>query len=255
MLTYEDIGGLGDQVKRIREMIELPLKYPQIFARLGIDPPKGVLLYGPPGCGKTLTTKVIAAQAKARVFVLPVKADLEDNYLNMAFSLAAAQSPSVLILEDLDRLVDSNRVSMSYLLNLLDGIDSKDGVLVVATTNAPEKLDAALLHRPSRFDKVWHFGLPGYEERRQLLMKKGGRRFTETSLENAAKTTKGFTMACVQEAVVNAMLTAVGEERPPQDEDLAMSVEDLKTQNRASMRASGALPVAERMGFAVGSHE
>lgn len=139
---------------------------------------------------------------------------------------------------------------MSFLLNLLDGLEPRQGILVVATTNAPEKLDQALLHRPSRFDRVWHFPLPGLNERFRLLQRRGGKQFSEETLRYAAEKTGGFTMAYTQEAVVSALLAAVYEKRAPRDSDLITSVDALTRQVRESRVKDGAIRVDAQVGFA-----
>jgi SpoVK/Ycf46/Vps4 family AAA+-type ATPase len=168
----------------------------------------------------------------------------------MAFEEAEDLAPSVLILEDLDHLTESEGVSMSYLLNLMDGLVTPEGILIVATTNHPEVLDAALLQRPSRFDKVWHFPLPAFGERLELLRRRAAGKFSEQAVDGAARHSQGFTMAYVQEAVVSALLAALHERRGPRDEDLAESVRRLREQFSSGFKADGALKEPKSVGFA-----
>ena len=156
----------------IRGNVEAFFKAKAQYKRLGIPYRRGLLFSGPPGNGKTLAARVISSRVPAAVFILPLKAEMDDRGLARAFRHTADLAPALLILEDLDRLPsEGKKFSMSYLLNLLDGFRSSQGIMVIATTNAPEKLDAALLDRPSRFDRVWHFGLPAQAERERLLRK------------------------------------------------------------------------------------
>jgi SpoVK/Ycf46/Vps4 family AAA+-type ATPase len=233
----------------IRHNVESFLKAKRQYSRLKIPYRRGLLFAGPPGCGKTLTAKVIAACTKATVYLLPLRADLDDDTLSRVFGVAAEDAPSILILEDLDRLPSTGKASVSFLLNLLDGINSPQGVMVIATTNAPEKLDQALLNRPSRFDRVWHFGLPGFDERVRLMRKAGLGRFGEQAIQTAAHQSTGFSMSYVQEIVVSAFLRAINEGRPERDSDLLESASILKTQLRSNFKACGTLRPANIAGF------
>lgn len=144
---------------------------------------------------------------------------------------------SILVLEDLDKIVTSHRVSMGYLLNKLDGLDTEEGVIILATTNHPERLDPALLHRPSRFDRIWNFPLPGHSERLGLLAKRAAGAFTTAALEEAARLSNGFSMAYVQETVVSALMMAIHECVTPSDELLLRSVNRLRRQIRNADQA------------------
>ena len=184
MLTYEDIGGLGDQMKRIREMIELPLRFPQIFARLGIDPPKGVLLHGPPGCGKTLIAKVIANETDAYFLHLSGPEIMHKFYgeseahLRSVFEEAKKNAPSILFLDELDAIAPKReelggekqveRRVVATLLAEMDGLENRGELIVIGATNLPNILDPAL-RRPGRFDREIVIPIPDKNGRREIL--------------------------------------------------------------------------------------
>ena len=253
-LSWGDLilpGGMADE---IRSNAESFLAAKAHYKAMKLPYRRGFLFAGPPGVGKTFAAKVIYSKLKTSAHTLDLKSDVEDKDLKNAFLAAADAAPAVLLLEDLDRLVRSPKLSMSFLLNLLDGMEPTEGVIVIATTNSPEKLDAALLQRPSRFDRVWHFPLPGLAERIKLLSSRAGGKFSEECLQHAAERTSGFTMAYTQEAVVSALLTAVYEKRNPRDSDLVASVEELARQLREGRKKDGAIKIEEQVGFAVMSN-
>lgn len=183
-LTYEDIGGLGDQMKRIREMIELPLRFPQVFARLGIDPPKGVLLYGPPGCGKTLIAKVIASETDASFFQISGPEIIQKFYgeseanLRRVFDEAKKHAPAILFLDELDAIAPKRedlggekqveRRVVAQLLALMDGLGERGQVIIIGATNLPNALDPAL-RRPGRFDREIVIPIPDKNGRKEIL--------------------------------------------------------------------------------------
>ncbi|MDP3995906.1 MAG: AAA family ATPase, partial [bacterium] len=183
-LTYEDIGGLGDQIKRIREMIELPLKFPQIFARLGIEPPKGVLLHGLPGSGKTLIARVIANEADAYFLHLSGPEIMHKFYgeseahLRSVFEEAQKNAPSILFLDELDSIAPKReelggekqveRRVVAQLLALMDGLENRGQVIIIGATNLPNLLDPAL-RRPGRFDREIEIPIPDKNGRLQIL--------------------------------------------------------------------------------------
>lgn len=183
-LTYEDIGGLGDQVRRIREMIELPLRFPQVFARLGIDPPKGVLLHGPPGSGKTLIARVIASETDAYFLQISGPEIMNKLYgeseanLRRVFEEARKNAPSILFFDELDAIAPKReelggekqveRRVVAQLLALMDGLQERGQVIVIAATNLPDALDPAL-RRPGRFDRELVIPIPDKHGRREIL--------------------------------------------------------------------------------------
>jgi transitional endoplasmic reticulum ATPase len=183
-LTYEDIGGLGSQVRRIREMIELPLRFPQVFARLGIEPPKGVLLYGPPGSGKTLIARVIASETDAHFSQISGPEIMNKLYgeseanLRRVFEEARKNAPSILFFDELDAIAPRRedlggekqveRRVVAQLLALMDGLQERGQVVVIAATNLPDALDPAL-RRPGRFDRELAIPIPDKHGRREIL--------------------------------------------------------------------------------------
>jgi transitional endoplasmic reticulum ATPase len=181
-VTYEDIGGLGKQLSRIREMIELPLKYPEVFERLGIDAPKGVLLYGPPGSGKTLIARAVANETSA--FFLSVSGpeiihkfygESEAN-LRKVFQDAAMRAPSIIFLDEIDAIAPKRESTtgevekrvVAQLLALMDGLKSRGRIVVIGATNLPNVLDPAL-RRPGRFDREIAIGVPDKNGREEIL--------------------------------------------------------------------------------------
>jgi proteasome regulatory subunit len=184
-VTYNDIGGLKKQLMELREAIELPLKHPDLFEKIGIEPPKGVLLYGPPGCGKTLMAKAVAREVNA-AFIRVVGSELVRKYIGEGarlvselFELAREKAPSIVFIDEIDaigakRLDETtggerevNRTLMQLLAEL-DGFDPRGDVKVIAATNRPDILDPALL-RPGRFDRLIEVPLPDFTGRLEIL--------------------------------------------------------------------------------------
>ena len=183
-ISYEDIGGLGKEIRKIREMIELPLKYPQVFERLGIDPPKGVLLHGPPGCGKTLIARAVANETDAFFKTISGPEIMNKFYgeseanLRKIFDEAAARAPSIIFLDEIDAIAPKREEMggekqvekrvVAQLLALLDGLSSRGQVIVIGATNIPNVLDPAL-RRPGRFDREIEIGIPDMKGRLAIL--------------------------------------------------------------------------------------
>ncbi len=182
-VTYEDIGGLKKEIELIREMVELPLKHPEVFKRLGIEPPKGVLLYGPPGCGKTLLAKAVANEANAHFIAINGPEIISKYYgeseqnLRKVFEEAQENAPSIIFIDEIDAIAprreeargEVERRLVAQLLTLMDGMKSRGDVIVIAATNRPEDIDPAL-RRPGRFDREIEIGLPDREGRKEILM-------------------------------------------------------------------------------------
>jgi len=181
-VTYEDIGGLSDEVKKIREMVELPLKHPEIFEKLGIEPPKGVLLHGPPGTGKTLLAKAVANESNSHFIVINGPEIMSKYYgqseenLRNKFEEAEKNAPSIIFIDEIDAIASKReetrgeveRRVVAQLLSLMDGLKSRGKVVVIAASNIPNSLDPAL-RRPGRFDREIEIGVPDKEGRLNIL--------------------------------------------------------------------------------------
>ena len=181
-VSYEDIGGLNEEVKRVREMIELPLKHPEIFDRLGISPPKGVLLYGPPGTGKTLIAKAVANESGARFFSIQGPEIMSKYYgesekqIRKKFEEAEQHAPSIIFIDELDSIApkredvygEVERRVVAQMLTLMDGLNTREKVIVIAATNRIDAIDQAL-RRHGRFDREIEIGVPTKEGRREVL--------------------------------------------------------------------------------------
>ena len=222
-ITYDDIGGLGDTVDQVREMIELPLKHPELFARLGIDPPKGVLLYGPPGTGKTLLARAVANETNAHFSVINGPEIMGRYYgesegrLREVFEEAEAQSPAIIFIDEIDSIApardetgEAERRVVAQLLTLLDGLEGRGNVVVIGATNRPDAIDEAL-RRPGRFDREIVIGVPDTQGRRDILsIHTRGMPLAEgVDLDALARTTYGFVGAdlgaLAREAAISAL--------------------------------------------------
>jgi SpoVK/Ycf46/Vps4 family AAA+-type ATPase len=181
-------------------------------------------------------------------------ANVTDEQIQHAFYVAGIHAPSVLLFEDLDKLIHAAGISLSHFLNVLDGPQVTKGVLVIATSNEPEQLDPALLHRPSRFDRVWTFPLPGIDERLALLHKRGAVYFSESALHEAARRSQGFSMAYVQEIVVNALLESAHNGKNPTDQDLLRSFDTIRLQRRCASKGVESLKEQDNVGFALSGY-
>jgi transitional endoplasmic reticulum ATPase len=206
-VTYDDLGGLGETLGQVREMIELPLKHPQLFQRLGIDPPKGVLLYGPPGTGKTLLARAVANEADARFFHIAGPEIMGRYYgeseqrLREVFEKAQQQSPSIIFIDEIDSIApkreevtgEVERRVVAQLLTLLDGLEPRQNVVVIGATNRVDAIDEAL-RRPGRFDREIVVGVPDVQGRREILgiHTRGMPLEEDVDLEELARVTYGF---------------------------------------------------------------
>ena len=181
-VTYEDIGGLKDVIQKVREMIELPLKHPEIFEKLGIEPPKGVLLYGPPGTGKTLLAKAVANEANAHFIAINGPEIMSKYYgeseerLREVFKEAEENAPAIIFIDEIDSIApkreevsgEVEKRVVSQLLTLMDGLKSRGKVIVIGATNRPDAIDPAL-RRPGRFDREIEVGVPDKQGRKEIL--------------------------------------------------------------------------------------
>jgi transitional endoplasmic reticulum ATPase len=181
-VSYEDVGGLEKEIQRIREMVELPLKHPEVFERLGIDPPKGVLLYGPPGTGKTLIARAVAHESEANFFSVNGPEIVHKFYgeseahLRSIFEQASKSAPSILFIDEIDAIApkranvqgEVEKRIVATLLSMMDGLRSRGQLIVIGATNMPDLLDPAL-RRPGRFDREITIGIPDRNGRQKIL--------------------------------------------------------------------------------------
>ncbi|MBU4266935.1 MAG: CDC48 family AAA ATPase [Candidatus Altiarchaeales archaeon] len=223
-IRYEDIGGLKEEIAKVREMIELPMKHPELFEKLGITPPKGVLLYGPPGTGKTLIAKAVASESN--VYFIPLNGpEIMDKYygesekkLRSMFEEAQENAPSIIFIDELDSITpkreetrgEVERRVVAQLLTLMDGLTDRGDVIVIAATNRQDDIDPAL-RRPGRFDREIEIGVPDRDGRREVLEihTRGMPLTKDVNLKEIAGSTHGFVGADLaslsREAAMNAL--------------------------------------------------
>ena len=223
-VSYEDVGGLKEEVKKVREMIEIPLKRPELFEKLGIAPPKGVLMHGPPGTGKTLLAKAVASESDAH-FIAINGPEIMSKYvggseenLREYFEEAEENSPSIIFIDELDAIApkreetngEVERRTVAQLLTLMDGLKSRGQVVVIGATNRPDSLDPAL-RRPGRFDREIEIGVPDSEERKEVLEihTRNMPLAEDVDLEKIANTTHGFVGADLESLCKEAAMRVV----------------------------------------------
>jgi len=208
--TYEDIGGLHEEIQRVREMVELPLRHPELFQRLGIEPPKGVLLHGPPGCGKTLLARAVANESEANFFSINGPEIMSKFYgesearLREIFQQAQQNAPSIIFIDELDAIApkreevtgEVERRVVAQLLALMDGLSGRGNVIVIGATNRPGALDPAL-RRPGRFDREIEIGVPDKQGRYEILQihTRGMPLAEDVDLKKLSEMTHGYTGA------------------------------------------------------------
>lgn len=235
-ISYEDIGGLKSQLQRIREMIELPLRYPEIFGRLGIDAPKGVLLHGPPGCGKTLIARAIAHETEANFFSVSGPEVIHKFYgeseahLRKIFDEASRKGPSIIFLDEIDAIApkrervvgDVEKRVVAQLLALMDGLAKRQNLIVIAATNLPNVLDPAL-RRPGRFDREIAIPIPDRNGRLQILEihSRGMPLAQDVEMAHLADITHGFVGADLEALCREAAMICLRRIMP--DIDFALS--------------------------------
>jgi len=260
-ITYEDVAGLDDQVESVREAIELPLVKPELFKKIGIVPPKGVLLVGPPGCGKTLLAKAVANHTEA-TFIRMVGSELAQKYIGEGgrmvrelFSLAKEKAPSIIFLDEIDaigakRLDGSTsgdrevQRTLMQLLAELDGFDALHDVKIIAATNRPDILDDALL-RPGRFDRVIEIPIPDESSRKAILaVHLGAMNTTKVSIGRVVERTNGYSGAELKATCVEAGMIAIRDGRSSvRQTDLIEAITrlDKKRSQGSTMRSPEAL--------------
>ncbi len=229
-VTYEDIGDLEEAKQRIREIVELPLKHPELFKHLGIEPPKGVLLYGPPGCGKTLLAKAVANEAGAYFIAINGPEIMSKYYgesearLREIFEEAKRNAPAIIFIDEIDAIApkreevtgEVEKRVVSQLLTLMDGLQERGQVIVIAATNRPDALDPAL-RRPGRFDREIYIGMPDRRARKEILMvhTRNMPLAEDVNLDEIAEITHGFTgadlAALCREAAMCALRRAMAQ--------------------------------------------
>ena len=244
---YEDIGGLKNEIQKIREMVEYPIRYPEVFERLGIDPPKGVLLYGPPGTGKTLLAKAVATESDAH-FIAISGPELVSKFvgeseerLREIFKEANEKAPSIIFFDEIDAIApkreeatnEVERRMVSQLLALMDGMPARGHVIVLAATNRPDAIDPAL-RRPGRFDREIEIGVPDRNARKEILLihTRNVPLAKDDNIDELATISHGCSGADMQALVKEAALAAlrnvwpkiVGKQHIPEDILLNLSV-------------------------------
>ena len=223
-VTYDDLGGMRDTIDGLREMVELPLRHPELFQRLGVDPPKGVLLHGPPGTGKTLLARAVANESAAKFFLINGPEIMGSAYgeserrLREIFDQAAQAAPSIIFIDEIDSIApkrgqvtgEAEKRLVAQLLTLLDGIEPRQNTVVIAATNRPEAIDEAL-RRPGRFDREIVVGVPDEPGRREILdiHTRGMPLGPDVSLADLARRTYGFVGADLAALCREAALEAV----------------------------------------------
>lgn len=242
-VSYEDIGGLKEEVKKVREMIEIPLKRPELFERLGIAPPKGVLMHGPPGTGKTLLAKAVASESDAH-FIAINGPEIMSKYvggseerLREFFEEAEENAPSIIFIDELDAIApkreetsgEVERRIVAQLLTLMDGLKSRGQVVVIGATNRPDSLDQAL-RRPGRLDREIEIGVPTTEERKEVIEihTRGMPLDEDVELEELAKITHGFVGADLESLCKEAAMRVVRRVIPDIKSDEEIPKETLK---------------------------
>ena len=222
-MTYDDIGGLKKEIEAIREMVELPIKRPEIFKKLGISPPKGVLLYGPPGTGKTLLAKAVASETDAKFITINgpeivsgVYGKSEEN-LRDIFKDAEENAPAIIFIDEIDAIApkrenihgETEKRVVAQLLTLMDGLTARGQVVVIAATNIPDSIDPAL-RRPGRFDRELEINVPDKEARKEILQVHiRGMPIKDLNIDEIIEITNGFSGADISALCKEAALKAI----------------------------------------------
>jgi transitional endoplasmic reticulum ATPase len=218
------VGGLGHEVKAMREIVELPLKHPELFSRLGVEPHSGILLYGPPGCGKTLIAKVLASESEANMFLINGPEIMNKYYgeteakLRDMFKEAKDNSPSIIFIDEIDAIApkreeaygDVEKRVVAQLLALMDGLTDRGNVIVLGATNRPESIDPAL-RRPGRFDREFEISVPNEDGRLEILLihTRGMPVAEEIDLKDLASELHGYTGADIKSLCREAAMKSI----------------------------------------------
>ncbi len=234
VVNYDDVGGIGDTIQQLREMVELPLRYPELFTRLGVDPPKGVLLHGPPGTGKTRLAQAVANESDAHFITINGPEIMGSGYgesekrLREVFEEAAKNSPAIIFIDEIDSIApkrnqtpgEAEKRLVAQLLTLMDGLEARSNIVVIAATNRPDAIDEAL-RRPGRFDREIVIGVPDEKGRREILSihTRGMPLGDKVDLNELAKTTHGFVGADIAALAREAAIEAVRRIMPKLDLD------------------------------------
>ena len=223
-ITYDDLGGLKKEVQKIREMIELPMRHPELFEKLGVEAPKGVLMYGPPGAGKTLLAKAVSGETNSHFISLSGPEIMGKYYgeseerLREIFKQAEENAPSIIFIDEIDSIApkreevtgEVEKRVVSQLLTLMDGMKSRGKVVVIAATNRPDSIDPAL-RRPGRFDREIEIGIPDEEGRKEILVihTRGMPLNDKVNLDQIAKITHGFVGADLENLAKEAAMRSL----------------------------------------------
>ena len=234
VVNYDDVGGMGETIQQLREMVELPLRYPELFTRLGVDPPKGVLLHGPPGTGKTRLAQAVANESDAEFFIINGPEIMGSGYgesekrLREVFDAAAKAAPAIVFIDEIDSIApkrsqvhgEAEKRLVAQLLTLMDGLEARSNVVVIAATNRPDAIDEAL-RRPGRFDREIVIGVPDLGARREILAihTRGMPLGEKVDLGELARVTHGFVGADIAALAREAAIDAVRRIMPRLDLD------------------------------------
>ena len=234
VVNYDDVGGIEETIQQLREMVELPLRYPELFTRLGVDPPKGVLLHGPPGTGKTRLAQAVANESDANFSIINGPEIMGSGYgesekrLREVFEEASRNAPAIIFIDEIDSIApkrdrvpgEAEKRLVAQLLTLMDGLESRANVVVIAATNRPDAIDEAL-RRPGRFDREIVIGVPDENGRREILgiHTRGMPLGDKVDLKELARTTHGFVGADIAALAREAAIDAVRRIMPRLDLD------------------------------------